>query len=57
MGMDLYTNSYTEQKAYTSKHSSEYPSGNTKPSNVQRGLIVTEPLGVSYPTHASMTYP
>ena len=57
MGMHLYTNSYTEQKVYTSKHSSEYSKGNTKPSNVQRGLIVTEPQRVSYPSHVSVTYP
>lgn len=57
MGMYLYTNSYTEQKVYTSKHGSEYPKGNAKPSNIQRVLIVTKPDRVSYPSHASMTYP
>lgn len=56
MEMHFYANSYTEQKVYTSKHGSEYCKGNTKPSNVQRGLIVTKPQRVSYPSYASMTY-
>lgn len=56
MDMHFYANSYTEQKVYTSKHGSEYCKGNTKPSNVQRGLIVTKPQRVSYPSYASMTY-
>lgn len=57
MGMHLYTNSYIEQKVYTSNHSSEYPKGNTKPSNVQRGLIVTKPQMVFYPSRVTVTYP